>query len=352
MMSVRDEALLALARRYRRFAEIEARAASPAYEVLARAVATSPPILAFLADLPPDRQQPNLFLAAVRSVADVPTDRQGLERIVRDHTVRLRALMLARTTQTNEPGRCAVLLPLLARLPQPLALLEVGASAGLCLLPDRYGYAYDDGTPLLLPDPSPVPPPLLPCRLSGGVPAPTILPRVVWRRGLDLNPLDLGSADDVTWLETLVWPGQDDRLHRLRAAIAIGRANPPPIQRGDLLTDLPRVAATAPEGATLVVFHTAVLSYVARQADRDRFAAAARATADVWISNEAAGVFPDQAARAPAPPQAGAFLVSVNGEPVAWAGPHGQSFHGFGSRPPAADAVMGEAVTGVRQRVP
>ncbi len=40
---------------------------------------------------------------------------------------------MSKRTQTNEPGRCAVLLPLLAALPQPLALLEVGASAGLCL---------------------------------------------------------------------------------------------------------------------------------------------------------------------------------------------------------------------------
>ncbi len=50
--------------------------------------------------------------------------------------------MTTRSTQTSEPGRCATLLLLLARLPQPLALLEVGASAGLCLLPDRYGYDY------------------------------------------------------------------------------------------------------------------------------------------------------------------------------------------------------------------
>ena len=40
-------------------------------------------------------------------------------------------MILARRTQTNEPARCAVLLPALAQLPQPLALIEAGASAGL-----------------------------------------------------------------------------------------------------------------------------------------------------------------------------------------------------------------------------
>jgi hypothetical protein len=59
----------------------------------------------------------------------------------------LRPVMFERSTQTNEPARCAALLPLLvlARLPQPLALLEVGATAGLCLLPDFYAYDYGKG---------------------------------------------------------------------------------------------------------------------------------------------------------------------------------------------------------------
>ena len=44
--------------------------------------------------------------------------------------------MRARRTQTNEPARCAVLLPALAQLPEPLALVDVGASAGLTMLFD------------------------------------------------------------------------------------------------------------------------------------------------------------------------------------------------------------------------
>ncbi len=50
--------------------------------------------------------------------------------------------MAERSTQTNEPARCATVLPVLAQLPQPLALLEVGAAAGLCLLPEYYAYDY------------------------------------------------------------------------------------------------------------------------------------------------------------------------------------------------------------------
>ena len=60
------------------------------------------------------------------------------------HWPAIEAEVRTRATQTNEAGRCAVLLPVLAALPQPLALLEVGASAGLCLYPDRYAYRYGD----------------------------------------------------------------------------------------------------------------------------------------------------------------------------------------------------------------
>jgi hypothetical protein len=127
---------------YARFAAVEARGTSPVYERFAKTAASSNHVLKFLATLPAERRQPNLFLAAVRYLFGVPDNEDQLVEIVlRSHEL-IRELMLSRTTQTNEPARCAVLLPLLARLPQPLALLEVGASAGLCLLPDRYGYDY------------------------------------------------------------------------------------------------------------------------------------------------------------------------------------------------------------------
>jgi len=141
-MSGRHDTLQQLSARYRAFADSEAKGSSALYEAFARAIAGSDEVLSFVATLPADRQQPNLLMAAIRHLYGVPTNVDHLIDIVRACPEPIRALMLARTTQTNEPARCAVLLPLLARLPQPLALLEVGASAGLCLLPDHYGYDY------------------------------------------------------------------------------------------------------------------------------------------------------------------------------------------------------------------
>ena len=51
----------------------------------------------------------------------------------------------------------------------------------------------------------------------GPVPLPGRVPDVAWRAGLDLNPLDVTSADDVRWLQCLLWPGETGRQERLAA---------------------------------------------------------------------------------------------------------------------------------------
>lgn len=308
--------------RYRAFADHEARGVSPLYEALGRYAAESDALLAFIATLPVPKQQPNLVFAAVRHLYGTPRDAAHFAELVAAEPDAIRRLILRRSTQTNEPGRCATLLPVLARLPQPLALLEVGASAGLCLLPDRY--AYDYGGVRLAPPDADGDPPVFPCRVEGAVPIPDRLPRVAWRMGLDLNPLDVLDPDEAAWLQTLVWPGQEARAERLRTALRIARRDPPQVVRGDLLRDLPALAATAPAGATLVVFHSAVLAYVAPE-DRARFARQVADVGAVWISNESPAVFPDVAAKLKRPPPDDRFLLAVDGEPIAFTGPYGQS---------------------------
>ena len=223
------------------------------------------------------------------------------------------------------------MLPALAQLPPPLALIEVGASAGLTLLFDRYSYDYA-GHRIAGQDPLA---PTLRCAPHGPVPLPARLPAITWRAGLDLNPLDVTSDDDVRWLSCLVWPGEGDREQRLAAAVATARRDPPVVHRGDLRTDLPALAAQAPAGATLVVYHSAVLAYIAPE-DRRLFADTVRSLPAIWLSNEGPGVVPDM----PVPAYQGApFILGRDGQtPLAIADGHGAWLQWLAAIRPSAQA--------------
>src|SRR5690606_10739265 len=130
------------AERYRVFAEVEARGLSDCYEQWALGVADDAATVALIDELPPPKRQPNLVFSAARFLGAPATDFEGFREWLAANWPEVASVCLTRSTQTNEPGRCATLLPGLAAIPGPLALIEVGASAGLCLYPDRYSYRY------------------------------------------------------------------------------------------------------------------------------------------------------------------------------------------------------------------
>lgn len=309
---------------YRRFGRTEARGQSDIYEDWAAGVAIDLDILNLLHEVPLAKRQPNLIFAVSRLLGAPEGPYAGFRAWLLAEWPRVAAEARGRATQTNEPGRCAAILPLLARLPGPIALLEVGASAGLCLCPDRYSYSYNGAAPLDPPGgPSAV---LLRCDTEGAVPLPAALPKIVWRAGIDRAPLSMDDEDDRTWLETLIWPEQHERLARIRAAIDLVRLDPPRIVRGDAVDALAGLAAQAPPDATLVVVTSGTLVYLSR-VDRERFADAVRATGAHWISLEGQAVLPEVARRLPPAPREGLFALAENGHPVAFAAPHGQSIH-------------------------
>ncbi|GAA4729178.1 hypothetical protein GCM10023328_04620 [Modestobacter marinus] len=316
-----DEELTDLADHYRWFAEVEAAPVSPRYAELAAAVAEDAEVLAFLGTLPTPKRQANLLLGALQYLhGGPPADGAQLHERVTGDADRLRATMLARATQTNEAARCAALLPVLAGLPGPLALIEVGASAGLCLYPDRYGYEYSDGV-RVGPASSPV---QLRCTVSGRGPVPASVPQVVRRAGIDLNPLDPADPDDVAWLQALIWPGMDERRDRLAAAAAIAAREPAEIRRGDLVEELPGLAAAMPTEATVVVFHTAVLAYLPATG-KEAFTELVAGLPVRWVSQEGVGVLPAVRDRLPEPPDPAEtrFLLALDGEPLAYTAAHG-----------------------------
>jgi hypothetical protein len=324
------EPLERIASSYRRFADNEARGRSALYEELAREVAGDQSTLMFLSELLHPKQQPNLLFGAVRYACGTPSCWRDFRDLLVAHRDKIREVMFQRCTQTNEPARCATLLPLLALLPQPLALLEIGASAGLCLIPDRYAYVYNNTVHIPPTSEVGVAPPTFSCETNIETPIPKRNGDVVWRAGLDLEPIGVNDSDKVAWLEALVWPGEQDRLCLLRQALNVARQAPPPVMQGDLRVDLTALAAQAPAQATLVIFHSAVLAYISSIDERIGLANAIAHLPAVWISNEVQAVSPCENEIPSAKCPEGCFLLVKDKRPIACADPHSRFIRWFG----------------------
>jgi hypothetical protein len=184
--------------------------------------------------------------------------------------------------QTNEVQRSWMLLPCFLEVARragadQIDLVELGSSAGLNLVWDRYRYRYANGTwgsrdaPLELgaEERRPVPRELL-----------RVQPRVRGRVGIDRSPIDVTTEDGALLLKCFVWADQAARLERLDQAIGALRQDPPQLVHGDLVTLLPEVLAKRDDGALTVVYETAVLSYVSDEGRQEVFDTLDRAGAE------------------------------------------------------------------------
>ena len=272
-----------IAERLLRFADY-VEAESPLNATFCRVAAPDPVVAEILSGAPFSQPVANILLAAVqfllldgtdpdlaahydtlRAPGPRPDGDPGRLFIELCHRRRddLAELAATRTVQTNEVRRCTGLLPaftLVEATRGPLALIEVGASAGLNLRFDRYRYDYGDGLV--------VGPEQADLRLStesrgATPPVSDPLPTVVWRIGIDLDPVDVTDAESVRWARSLLWPEQVDRVDRFERAVAAAALDPPIIVRGNGVDLISEVAARAPDDARLVVFH----SYTFNQVD-------------------------------------------------------------------------------------
>jgi hypothetical protein len=178
-------------------------------------------------------------------------------------------------TQTNEVNRAVyVAVGLTAatvdRPDRPVALVELGASAGLLLGVDRYAVELSaPGNRVLLGDPA------SPVRCAGvdraGVGVHLAqrdlgLPTVRGRVGLDVAPVDLDDDEAVRWLEACLWPEVPGRIERFRSARDLVRRDPPHILRGDMIEGLPHAAerarALSGPDAHVVVLSSWALTYL------------------------------------------------------------------------------------------
>ncbi|WP_292831099.1 DUF2332 domain-containing protein [Microbacterium sp.] len=331
-----------VAERFGRFARDEAPGRSHRYAQWASGIAADAVVQRVLARIPATHRQPPLVFAVTRMLGSGEPDFAEWREWLLSHADAVVAECGRRSLQTNEPLRCAALLPALSRIAGPIALLEVGASAGLCLYPDRYSYRYSGIAGTLALDPASGPSTVvLECEVRGRRMPEVAVPEIVWRAGIDLHPLDPAAPDTAAWLSGLVWPGETGRARRVVDALAIAAADPPVMVAGDAADLLAEVAASAPAEATLVIQTPGVLAHVPWSGRRrviDRARAAGR-----WLTIDAPGLHDGWTAPIDPATWPGGFAVALDGQVEAAADPLGGwwSFRDASEWRPSAEGIGG-----------
>ena len=320
-----------LARIQRRFVEFAAEyAALPLYAALCRELARDDEAAALLLAARPGQARPVLWLAAVHELVLRNPDSAAAQwypsvvgrdavasgdswpsvrELVMEHRDELVERIATQGTQTNEVNRAVyVAVGLVAatadRPDLPVALVELGASAGLLLGVDRYAVELvSPGSRVLFGDAA------SPVRCVGvdraGVGVHLTqrrlgLPTVGGQVGLDVAPVDLDDDQAVRWLEACLWPEVPGRIERFRSAREVMRSDPPDVLRGDMVEGLPEAAerarARTGPGAHVVVLTSWALTYL-DPARRGELVSHLRSLAhDVpdltWLSAEPPGCVP------------------------------------------------------------
>jgi hypothetical protein len=284
--------LRTIAERFESFARNECAGYSTLYVCLAEAVARDSEILTLAAHSSKGQLPPNLLFGAVHflllngashelalfypSLTATPRSPEeaypAFRQFCFDQAESIRTILATRRVQTNEVGRCAFLFPGFAWISsdanaRPLALIEIGTSAGLNLNWNRYACEYGDQTVYGDRD-SPV---TITCELRGNrcPPLPMELPQISSAVGVDLHVVDVRKEDEALWLRSLVWPDHTERAQTLKAAIEFAKEHPPRLLEGDGISMLPGLLDEIADETPLCVFHTAVLGQLSPD-DRTR----------------------------------------------------------------------------------
>ncbi|MYL31618.1 DUF2332 family protein [Halobacillus halophilus] len=269
-----------MSERFYMFAEQECSGSSPLYEHLAEQMAGDDDILQLAEQAPDGQPVPNLLFGAVHyllmgerdhplqsfypTFTNHPKPKERAYPVFRSYVFTnkqaVQKLIREKRVQTNEVRRCAYLYPVFChiavRTNRPLGLIEIGTSAGLQLLVDRYSYSYGRDT-------------IYGCARSqlylnsevrhGKLPGFMHQPPVIKEKiGVDLHVCDVTHEETMLWLKALIWPEHNQRREHLEQAVQELRLNPPDFYEGDGVEVLPELARRIPEDQALCIFHTHV----------------------------------------------------------------------------------------------
>lgn len=323
--------------RYAAYAE-RIEAVSPTYAAWARSL--DPALVALLDEVPEQQRQPELFFAVARRLGADPADPGALRAIGREARPALVTALASATVQANDPRRLGPVVPLFAalaeRAPRPLGLVDAGAAAGLCSIPDRVTLDHrvgPEGGAVRMHTAPEDPSIRLVVDVTGDVPAPASSPISIGARvALDPNPIDLSADGAFDRLVEAVPPEAVDRTALMRQAARATLAVPPVRLVGTLPGDLDRALDALPDGVEPVVLTTGTLVYVPG-AERQRFVDRVRERGVHWIALERTGILRGVAATVPDdvdPADPDAFATaSIDGTAVAVSDPFGTRVRWF-----------------------
>jgi hypothetical protein len=265
---------------FKQFASTECAGSSELYEYLSLQIAEDDDLLQLASHAQSGQPIPNLFLGAVhyllldgedhplkqyyKSIVSNPLQSKEVFTSFKDFCMtyqgKIIKILQEKLVQTNEVRRCAYLYPAFCyvyeKTGKSLSFIEIGTSAGLQLIWDKYAYSYGideifgnvDSDVLIQTE-------IL------GTNSPQLLqtpPPVASRIGLDLHTNDVKQEEDYLWLRALIWPEHTERVELFNQAVNRLRKEEITLMEGDGVALLSNIAEQIPEDSTLCIYHTHV----------------------------------------------------------------------------------------------
>jgi hypothetical protein len=275
-----------ISNRFKVFASKECHGSSQLYEHLSINIANDNELLQLATHTKQGQPIPNLFFGAIHylllqgknhelrqyysSIVKKPKDSSIIFPVFKDFCIlyqdEIIFILKSKLVQTNEVRRCAYLYPSFCHIYQmvkkPLALIEIGTSAGLQLLWDKYCYSYqsnerygDIHSNLIISS-----------EIRGDIPflykkSPPITKRI----GIDLHVNDVTDPDDYLWLKSLIWADHTERISNFENAVRCVKEQSLELIEGDGVKLLTEIASEISQDSVVCIFHTHVANQIPKE---------------------------------------------------------------------------------------
>ncbi|MRG85906.1 DUF2332 domain-containing protein [Salinibacillus xinjiangensis] len=269
-----------ISEKFRNFAIKECKGSSELYETLSISISKDDEILQLASMAREGQPIPNLLFGAVHylllkgknhklkeyypSMVEAPSDVEDsffyFNDFCQQYSGEIITILKEKSVQTNEVRRCAYLFPAFQFVydivKKPLALVEIGTSAGLQLLWDQYSYSY--GTNQIYGNEESN------VHISSKIVGKNRLimkdsiPPVASRIGVDLQTMDVNNQENYLWLNALIWPNHHERRVLFEKAVHYVKNNTLTLIEGDGVGLLKQLSERISKDYTLCIFHTHV----------------------------------------------------------------------------------------------